>query len=87
MDSASDLLQNIARIRLNRARRELVVPKEIADSDCAWHMLVELAFAEAQGDRLSISGACIMSRHPPTTALRWVKRLYESGLTVRTASS
>ena len=51
----------------------------------AWDILLEL-YAAGQGQqRLSISGACVVSGVPPTTALRWIEKLEREGWVGRTA--
>ncbi|MGC4252415.1 MAG: hypothetical protein QM605_13395 [Sphingobium sp.] len=52
-------------------------------ADPAWHILLDLFAAEEEGRKISISSACIASRVPPTTALRWVKVMEEQGALVR----
>lgn len=51
--------------------------------DPAWDMLLDLYAAELEGTRVSVSSLCIASAVAPTTALRWIARLTESGLLVR----
>jgi len=46
-------------------------------------MLLDLYAAELEGTRVSVSSLCIASAVAPTTALRWIARLTESGLLVR----
>lgn len=43
----------------------------------AWDALLDIAAAEAKGERLAVTSACIGSCAPSTTALRWLKTLEE----------
>lgn len=52
-------------------------------ADPAWDILLELALAERQQRRVSISRLCIGSQVPATTALRWIKHMTDSGWLVR----
>lgn len=52
-------------------------------ADPAWDMLLDLAAARAEHLRVSVSSLCIASNVPPTTALRWIGQLSESGLIER----
>ncbi|MEL7445947.1 MAG: MarR family transcriptional regulator [Pseudomonadota bacterium] len=49
----------------------------------AWDILLDLYIAIADGKEVSVSSACIGSAAPPTTGLRWLGILAESGLVVR----
>lgn len=46
-------------------------------------MLVELYLAAVERRRESISSLCVASGAPPTTALRYIKTLTESGIVER----
>lgn len=52
-------------------------------ADPAWDMLLDLAAAEGEGTRVSVTSLCIASGVPPTTALRWVTQMVENGLFIR----
>jgi hypothetical protein len=65
-------------IRLRRDR-ERFFPAELF-ADPAWDMLLDLAAARLEGQRVSVSSLCIAAAVPTTTALRWVRTLSESGL-------
>ena len=52
-------------------------------SDPAWDILLDLALAERQQRRVSVSSLCIGAQVPTTTALRWIKHMTDSGLLVR----
>jgi predicted transcriptional regulator len=49
-----------------------------------WDILLDLFISKAKGQRISITSACIGSRVPPTTALRWLAALESQGLISRT---
>jgi DNA-binding MarR family transcriptional regulator len=42
-----------------------------------WDMMLALYIAEGEGRRLKVSDICNESGVPPTTALRWLDRLYD----------
>jgi DNA-binding MarR family transcriptional regulator len=48
--------------------------------DPAWDMLLDLAAARAEHNRVSVTSLCIASGVPPTTALRWIGQLIDAGL-------
>lgn len=68
------------------ARRELRNRYFESDlfSDPAWNMILDLAAAEGEGRRVSVSSLCIASGVAPTTALRWIGQMVDKGLLVRT---
>ncbi len=49
-------------------------------ADPAWDMLLDLTAARAEHARVSVTSLCIASGVPPTTALRWIGQMTESGL-------
>jgi hypothetical protein len=51
--------------------------------DPAWDMLLDLTAARAEHTRVSVTSLCIASGVPPTTALRWIGQMTESGLLER----
>ena len=51
--------------------------------DPAWDMLLDLYAAELEHSRVSVSSLCIAAAVAPTTALRWIAKLTDSGLLVR----
>lgn len=51
--------------------------------DPAWDMLLDLTAARAEHTRVSVTSLCIASGVPPTTALRWIGQMTESGLLLR----
>jgi len=52
-------------------------------ADPAWDMLLDLTAARAEHVRVSVTSLCIASGVPPTTALRWISQMTESGLLER----
>lgn len=52
-------------------------------ADPAWDILLDLTAARAEHSRVSITSLCIASGVPPTTALRWISQMVESGLLQR----
>jgi hypothetical protein len=52
-------------------------------ADPAWDMLLDLTAARAEHSRVSVTSLCIASGVPPTTALRWIGQLVETGLMQR----
>ena len=65
-----------------RRLRERLLPAELF-ADPAWDVLLDLYASELEGRPVSISSACIAAAVPATTALRWLGRLEELGLTER----
>lgn len=51
--------------------------------DPAWTMLLELAWADLEGEKVSITSVCIASGAPDTTALRYLKMLENEELVGR----
>ena len=51
--------------------------------DPAWDMLLDLTAARAEHARVSVTSLCIASGVPPTTALRWIGQMSETGLLER----
>lgn len=64
-----------------RSRSEFF--KDDLFADPAWDMLLELYASELAQHRISVSRLCEGAAVPPTTALRWIKRLEDEGLLVR----
>lgn len=52
-------------------------------ADPAWDILLELALAEQQQRRVTVTNLCVGSRVPQTTALRWIKHMTDLGWLVR----
>ncbi len=72
-----------ALIHARRMREHYVRGVQFADP--AWDMLLDLMAARLEKIRVSVSSLCIAASVPPTTALRWIKTLTESGVFLRTA--
>lgn len=70
------------RIHAARAKRAQVFGLDIF-AEPGWDMLLSLYVAEREGYRMTVSAICNDSGVPDTTALRWVERLTEMGLTRR----
>lgn len=73
------LVRRIIRQRQLRARffdRDLF-------ADPAWDILLDLTAARAEHARVSVTSLCIASGVPPTTALRWISQMVETGLLER----
>lgn len=49
-------------------------------ADPAWDMLLDLTAARVEHTRVSVTSLCIASGVPPTTALRWIGQMVETGL-------
>ncbi|HWI84977.1 MAG TPA: winged helix DNA-binding protein [Sphingomonas sp.] len=80
----SEMLTAIrATIRARRLRDQYFSGELFADP--AWDMLLDLLLARLEGRAVAVSSLCIAAAVPPTTALRWIKRLTEEGVFVRTA--
>jgi hypothetical protein len=52
-------------------------------ADPAWDILLDLTAARAERARVSVTSLCIASGVPPTTALRWIGQMTQSGLLER----
>jgi hypothetical protein len=70
-------------IRARRLRDQYFSGELFADP--AWDMLLDLLLARLEGRTVAVSSLCIAAAVPPTTALRWIKRLTEEGIFIRTA--
>ena len=70
-------------IRARRIRSKFFDSELFADP--AWDMLLDLLAAEIAQHRVPVSSLCIAAAVPPTTALRWIKTMTDSGLFVRRA--
>lgn len=72
-----------AMIRARRMRDQYFGGELFADP--AWDMLLDLLLARIERRTVAVSSLCIAAAVPPTTALRWIKRLTDEGVFVRTA--
>lgn len=68
-------------IRHRRMRDRFFDPALFADP--AWDILLDLTAARAEHARVSVTSLCIASGVPPTTALRWIGQMVDSGLLER----
>lgn len=66
----------------NRRLRERYFDAELF-SDPVWDMLLDLYAAQLEGHKVSVSSLCIAAAVPATTALRYIRRLTDSGVFVR----
>ncbi|MGB3794791.1 MAG: MarR family winged helix-turn-helix transcriptional regulator [Alteraurantiacibacter sp.] len=62
-----------------RHRRQRHLP-EFLFAEPAWNMLLDLYLQQADDRAVPITGACIASLAPPTTALRWISIMKDEGL-------
>lgn len=76
---AGETVRQLIRARRLRAR---FFDEELF-ADPAWDMLLDLFQAEIAQYRVPVSSLCIAASVPPTTALRWIKTMTESGLFLR----
>lgn len=53
-------------------------------SEPAWDMLLDLAAADVENRRISVTSLCIASRTAPSTALRWISLLEQHKIITRT---
>jgi hypothetical protein len=70
-------------IRARRLRSQFF--REELFADPAWDMLLDLYAARLEARPVSVSSLCIAAAVPPTTALRWIGTMHESGLFERHA--
>ncbi|OYY68909.1 MAG: hypothetical protein B7Y44_07585 [Sphingomonadales bacterium 28-55-16] len=76
---AAVLLREI--IKQRRLRESFFPPDLFADP--AWDILLDLKAAEQEGQHVSVSSLCIAAAVPPTTALRWITAMTQSGMLER----
>jgi DNA-binding MarR family transcriptional regulator len=48
-------------------------------NDPAWNILLDLYIRRSEARKVSITSACLASRIPSSTAIRWIDRLHNSG--------
>lgn len=75
----ANMLRDI--IRKRRLRERFFGTELFADP--AWDILLDLKAASLEGGQVSVSSLCIAASVPPTTALRWIATMTESGMLVR----
>lgn len=78
-DDPADVLRLLAGLRMDRQR---VLP-EVAGGETAWDMLLDLAMAQEEGRRISVSALCSGAGTSVTTALRRLELLEQEGLVER----
>ncbi len=84
-DPAARRPVDAARIRAHikaRRLRERFFPADLF-ADPAWDILLDLAAAQREGIRVSVSSLCIAAAVPTTTGLRWIKAMVDRGMLVR----
>jgi hypothetical protein len=69
--------------RASRVRREFFEGGGDLFADPAWEILIELYIEQAGKRRVMVSNACIAAQVPTTTGLRWLDRLFRTGLITR----
>ncbi|MFC7537871.1 hypothetical protein ACFQPG_10920 [Sphingomonas sp. GCM10030256] len=73
---------SIRKIIRARRSREAIFDRNLL-SDPAWEILLEAYAASAGNQRISVSGLCLSSGAPESTAARWVKKLEQDHWLVR----
>jgi DNA-binding MarR family transcriptional regulator len=84
-DEASRLVAIAQEDYANRRRRDRIFRAGVF-AEPAWDMLLDLYVQEHFGRAVSIQSLCVAAVVPPTTALRWIGRLVDRGLVLRTPS-
>lgn len=77
-------LAAIARRLLKQSDGRSYYFEEDLFADPAWHILLDLFAAAAEGKIVSVTSVCMAARVPATTALRWIRHLEARGLIERT---
>lgn len=72
----------VHRIMHQRRLREKFLGADLF-ADPAWDILLDLTAARVEHRRVSVTSLCIAAGVPPTTALRWIGQMIDSGLLVR----
>lgn len=80
--AAGDPLANARILLAVRRERDKMFGGDLF-GEPAWDMLLDLFIHQHQGKKLSVSGLCVASATPPTTALRHIVNLTEQGLLQR----
>lgn len=68
-------------IKLRRMRERQFGENLFADP--GWDIMLDLFAAQEEGQQVSVSSLCIAAAVPPTTALRWITNMTETGHLVR----
>jgi DNA-binding MarR family transcriptional regulator len=80
-------LARAARVVLrNRRLRSRYLPADLF-ADPAWDILLDLFAADAEGQAVSVTSACVAAAVPVTTAQRWLRELERQGLVQRSQDS
>ena len=72
----------VHRIMHQRRLREKFLGADLF-ADPAWDILLDLTAARVEHRRVSVTSLCIAAGVPPTTALRWIGQMIDTGLLVR----
>lgn len=83
---ASDVETRVRCILKLRSIRRTIFDKELF-GEPAWDMLLELYVLKLNRRNETVSGLCIASGAPSTTALRWIKLLEQLGWIERSADA
>lgn len=65
-------------VKLRKLREKHFLPGLF--SDPAWDILLDLALAKIEGQKISVSSLCIAASVPTTTALRRIRAMMDAGL-------
>jgi hypothetical protein len=87
----SDAPASTAPVDLGAFARHLYEERRLRDealgadlfADPMWDLMLDLYAAAAEGTRVSVSHACVASRAPSSSALRYIKEMTTKGLVVR----
>ena len=69
--------------RFARAVTVIAISRVTCSQIPAWDMLLDLMAARLEERVVSVSSLCIAAAVPPTTALRWIKTMTDTGLMER----
>lgn len=86
MDEAGLPSRLVRAVQAARQRRSALFEADLF-SDPAWDILLELYALHLEQQRASVSSLYAASCVPATTALRWIAKLENDGLVVRTGDS
>lgn len=77
----ADLAQRLLSERMRRAR--FFGPDMFAEA--GWNIMLDLVLATYRGKRVTVSDASLASGAPHATANRWLQKMVDAGLVLRTA--
>ena len=86
MDDAAVPGRVVRAVQAARRRRAALFEADLF-SDPAWDILLELYALHLEQQRASVSSLYAASCVPATTALRWIAKLENDGLVIRTGDS